>query len=63
MHHLQEKLELKAGRLRNVTIVNHNFKILPVYERRKKALEGMLYTYKESLTEGEYIVGRPTLKM
>ena len=38
MHHLQEKLQLKVGRLRNVTIANNNFKKLPVYERVNKEL-------------------------
>ena len=33
MQHLREKLQLRAGRLRNVTIAGHNFRNLPVYER------------------------------
>ena len=59
MHHLGEKLQLKAGRLRNVTIVGHNFNILPVYDCGGKALEGMFKTYKYSLPEDEDPVGEP----
>ena len=32
MQHLKEKLQLKAGRLHNVTIACHTFKNIPVYE-------------------------------
>ena len=32
MQHIQENLQLKAGRLHNVTIVCHKFKNIPAYE-------------------------------
>ena len=32
MQHIQEKLQLKAGRLHNVTISGHKLKKIPVYE-------------------------------
>ena len=32
MHHIQENLQLKAGRLRNVTIAGNKFNNIPVYE-------------------------------
>ena len=38
MQNLQEKLQLKVGRLRNFTIAGHHFKILPVYDCGRKAL-------------------------
>ena len=53
MQHLQEKLQIKAGHLLSVTTANQNSKILPVYERVRKSLEGMFNTYKDSLPEGE----------
>ena len=47
MHHFQEKIQLKAGRLHNVAIAGHNFKNLPVYERGGKALEVIFKTEKD----------------
>ena len=61
MQNLREKIQLKAGRLRNVTISGHNLKNLPVCERGSKALEVMFKTYKDALPEGEDPVGEPTL--
>ena len=60
MQNLREKLHLKAGRLRNVTIASNNLIFLPVYERGGKALEGTFKTYKDALPEGEYTVGKQT---
>ena len=59
MQNFQEKLQIKAGRLCNMTIAGNNFKKLPVCERGGKALEGMFNTYKDSLPEGEDPVGEP----
>ena len=59
MHNFQEKIQLKVGHLRNVTIAGQNFNILPVSERVGKALEGMFKTYKDSPSEGEDLVGEP----
>ena len=53
MHHLQEKLQLKAGRLRNGTIANQILMFLPLYERRGKLLVCIFNTYNESLPECE----------
>ena len=39
MQHIQENLQLKAGRLRNVTIAGNKLKNLPVYERGGKVLK------------------------
>ena len=38
MQHIKEKLQLKAGRLRNVTIAGYKFKNIPVYERGGKCI-------------------------
>ena len=45
--------------MRNVTISGHNFKILPVYKRGGKSLEGMFKIYKDALLEGEDTVDEP----
>ena len=42
MYHMQEKLQLKADRLHNVTIAGQKFKNLPVYERGVKGLQILL---------------------
>ena len=42
MYHMQEKLQLKADRLHNVTIAGQKFKNLPVYERGVKGLQSLL---------------------
>ena len=60
MQNFQEKLHLKSGRLRNVTIAGNNFKILPVCEHGSKAFEGMFKTCKYSLPEGRDPVVKPT---
>ena len=38
MQYKQEKLQLKSGCLRNITIVGHKFKNIPVYERGGKCI-------------------------
>ena len=38
MHHMKEKLQLKAGRLRNVTIAGNKSRNIPVYERGDKVI-------------------------
>ena len=43
---MQEKLQLKTGRLRNVTIAGHRLKITPVYERGGKVLRNFLKNIK-----------------
>ena len=39
MQHIQDNLQLKARRLRNVTIAGHKFKNMPVYERSGKGIQ------------------------
>ena len=39
MHYMQENIQLKAGRFRNVTIAGHNLKNIPVYECNGKAIQ------------------------
>ena len=41
MYRIQEKLQFKAGFLRNVTIAGHKFKNIPVYERGGKGLRSL----------------------
>ena len=60
MQYLREKLQMKAGRLRTITIAGHNFKVLPVYDRGGKSLEGMVKTYKDAITEIGYTAGEST---
>ena len=38
MQNIQENMQLKAGRLRNVIIAGHKFKNIPVYERGGKGI-------------------------
>ena len=38
MQHLREKIQMKAGRLRTITIASQNYKVLPGYERGGKSL-------------------------
>ena len=42
MQHIQEKLQLKAVRLRNVTITGHKLKNIPMYERGGKCIRSFL---------------------
>ena len=42
MQHIQEKLWLKAGHLRNVTIAGHKFKNMPVYKHGGKCIRSFL---------------------
>ena len=44
MQNIQENMQLKAGRLRNVIIAGHKFKNIPVYERGGK---GIWFVFKE----------------
>ena len=41
MQHIQEKIQLKAGRLHNVTIAGHKFKNIPVYECGGKGVQSV----------------------
>ena len=43
---------MKAGCLRTIIIDGHNLKVLPVYDRGGKSLEGMFKTYNDALPEG-----------
>ena len=60
MQYLRENILMKAGRLRTITIAGHNFKVLPVYDRGGKSLEGMFKTYNDALPEGQYPMGEPS---
>ena len=51
MQHIQEKRQLKADRLRNITIAGHRFKYIPVYERGDKCIQSSFKEYQDSLTE------------
>ena len=53
MQHIQENLQLKAGRFHNVTISGHKFKNIPVYERGIKCIRIFSKEYQDSLPEDE----------
>ena len=53
MQYIQEKLQLKAGRLQNVTITGHKFKYIPVYECGSKGIRSLFKEYQDSLLEDE----------
>ena len=59
IQHIQETIQLKAGRLRNVTIACHKFKIIPVYERGGKFIWSLFREYKDALPEDEGSIGFP----
>ena len=56
MQSIQEKSQLKAGRLRNVTIACRKFKIIPVYERGGKCILSLFKEYKDALPEDEGLI-------
>ena len=60
IHHIQEKLQLKAGCLRNVTIACHKFKNIPVYERGGKCIRILFKEYQDELPEDEGSIGFTT---
>ena len=51
MQHIQEKLQLKAGCLRNVTIECQKLKYIPVYVRSGKCKQSLSKEYQDALTE------------
>ena len=60
MQILQKLIQMKAGRLCNVTKAGLNFQNVPVYELGSKALEVMFKTYSYELSEGENPLCEPT---
>ena len=60
MQHMKEKLQLKAGCLRNVTIVGHKFENIPVYERGGKCIHSLFKEYQDALPEDEDSIGFST---
>lgn len=59
MDYLQETLQFKPGRMRNVKIAGHTFTNLPVYERGGQSFESMFDAYKAAF-EGEERIGYDT---
>ena len=57
MQHMQEYLQLKADRLRNVTIDGHKFENIPVYERGYKGIQFLFKEYQDSLPEDKGSIG------
>ena len=53
MQHKQENIQLKADRLRNVTIACQKFKNIPVYERGGKCIRSFFKEYKDAIPEDE----------
>ena len=45
MQRIQENLQLKAGRLRNVTIAGQKFKYICMYERGGKGIQSLFKEY------------------
>ena len=60
MQRIQEKLQLKAGRLRNVAIAGHKFKNIPVYEHSSKRIRSLFKEYQYSLPKDEGSIGFDT---
>ena len=58
--HIQEKLHLKAGRLRKVAIACQKFKNIPVYEHGCKCMHSLFKEFKDALTEHEGSIGFTT---
>ena len=56
MQHMQEKLQFKAVLLDNVTISDHKFKHIPLYELGGKILQSFFNEYQDSLPKGEVYV-------
>ena len=57
MHHIQEKIQLKAGHLRNVTIACHKFKNIPVYECGVKCIQSLFKEYNDALLKVKGSIG------
>ena len=53
MLNIQEKLQLKAGHLQNVTIYCHKLKHIPVHGRGGKCIQSLFKEYQDALTEYE----------
>ena len=53
MQNIQEKLQLKAGHLQNVTIYCHKLKHIPVHGRGGKCIQSLFKEYQDALTEYE----------
>jgi hypothetical protein len=53
IEYLQERLQFKPGRMRNVTIAGHTFTNLPVYERGGLSFESMFEAYKAAFEDWE----------
>ena len=51
MQHIQEKLQLKAVRLRNFTIAGHKFKNIHAYECGGKCIQILFKYYQDALPE------------
>ena len=62
MQHIQDKFQLKAGCLRNVTISGHIFKNIPVYKRFGKFIRSLFKEYQYSLPEEEVLIGYATFQ-
>ena len=50
LQHIKEKLQLKAGHLRNVAIDFHKFKNIPVYKFGGKCIQILFKDYNYALT-------------
>ena len=57
MQHIQEKLQLKAVCLRNVTIAGHKFKNIPMYECGSKCARSFFQEYQDALPEDGGSIG------
>ena len=51
MQHIQEKIQLKSGCLRNVTIAGHKFKNIYVYECGGNCIRSLFKEYLDALPE------------
>ena len=49
IHYIQEKLQLEAGRLRNVNISGQKFKYICMYERGGKGIQSLFKSYQYAL--------------
>ena len=57
LQHIQENLQLKADRLRNVTIAGHKLKYIPVYECCGKGIHVFFKEYHDAPPEDEGSIG------
>ena len=62
VQHIQEKIQLKAVHLRNVTISCHKFKNIPVYECCVNCIQSLFKEYKDTLQEDEGSIGFITFR-